>query len=225
MKPLDYLHLQMALEGKGVSLENILIPAPPVTDTFPLILLGQTADGQKVVYFNELLPRNLREQIVTLAPKDLFASVMTLYPVLKANGIQPQTGHYRTYIFPEVETIPQEVQRLAPNDAGLKTFGFSGFANPVYVMERDGKVVSACVSVRQNAQCAESWVMTAPEHRGQGLAAQVVTAWAYEARQQGLVPFYSHALENTASARVASKLGLIPVFEEISIDDMSDSNS
>ena len=67
--------------------------------------------------------------------------------------------------------------------------------------------------------------MTAPQYRRQGLAAQVVTAWAYEATQQGLVPFYSHALENAASAGVASKLGLIPMFEEINIDDATGSNS
>jgi len=33
----------------------------------------------------------------------------------------------------------------------------------------------------------------------------------------GKVPFYSHKVENVASASLARKLGLQPVFEEISI--------
>jgi hypothetical protein len=36
--------------------------------------------------------------------------------------------------------------------------------------------------------------------------------------QAKLVPFYSHKLENIASAGLANKLGLIPIFEEIVIE-------
>ena len=103
------------------------------------------------------------------------------------------------------------------HDPKIKTFGFDGFAENVYAIEQDDNIVSACVSTRENEQCAEAWVYTDPAFRNQGLAQRVVNAWAGSLIAVGKVPFYSHNIENTASATLASKLGLLPVFEEIAI--------
>jgi predicted GNAT family acetyltransferase len=104
------------------------------------------------------------------------------------------------------------------DDPKIKSFGFDQLADKVYAVEQDGVILSACVSVRQNAKCAESWVFTASEHRGRGLAQLAVTAWAKNVMQDGIIPFCSHKIDNTASANLANKLRLIPVFEEIGIE-------
>jgi hypothetical protein len=50
---------------------------------------------------------------------------------------------------------------------------------------------------------------------------QVVRAWARSLLEAGKVPFYSHKIENRASANLARRLGLQPVFEEIAIEPAS----
>ncbi len=104
------------------------------------------------------------------------------------------------------------------DDPRIQNFGFDQLADQVYAVEQADVILSACVSVRQNAKCAEAWVFTACEQRGRGLAQLAVAAWAKHVMQDGIVPFYSHKIDNTASAHLANKLGLIPVFEEIGIE-------
>ncbi len=84
----------------------------------------------------------------------------------------------------------------------------------VYAIESQGQIISACTSSRQDAACAEAWVVTDSGHRRRGLAKRAVTAWAGELLRHGLIPFYSHAIENDASTGLARSLGLIPVFNE-----------
>jgi predicted GNAT family acetyltransferase len=72
--------------------------------------------------------------------------------------------------------------------------------------------------VREDEFCAESWVITAPEQRGKGLATAAVSLWAAETLKTEKIPFYSHALTNIPSARLAGKLGLIPIFEEVVLE-------
>jgi predicted GNAT family acetyltransferase len=63
-------------------------------------------------------------------------------------------------------------------------------------------------------------VLTAPEQRGQGLALQVVSAWASSVLRDGKIPFYSHAVENIASYKVAVKLGLVHLFDETVLEQV-----
>ena len=100
-----------------------------------------------------------------------------LLDVLKKYGVQSDVGHYKTYVFPSIPGIDRDVHCLSKNDQKVKTFGFDGFAEQVYVIEREGRVVSACVSTRENEKCGEAWVFTAPEYRHQGFQ-KVVNAWA-----------------------------------------------
>jgi predicted GNAT family acetyltransferase len=73
------------------------------------------------------------------------------------------------------------------------------------------------MSVRENDQCGEAWVYTDPAYRQLGFARQAVCAWAQKMLSAGKVPFYSHKIGNLASANLAKRLELQPVFEEISI--------
>ena len=141
--------------------------------------------------------------------------------MLDSHHIQPDTGHYKTYLFPPGIAADPEVTCLSKHDPKIRASGFHGFAEQAYAIERDGKIVSACVSVREDKNCGEAWVYTASGYRGKGLAKKVVSAWAHGLMCVGKVPFYSHKIDNVPSTRLAEALQLQPIFEEISITKRS----
>lgn len=221
MESLAYLHLQMRLEGLGLTQHNLLAALQPNGNDPPLVLLAQIPDGQTVTYVSQALPRELQEELGTRLNEVRFPDVEVILNLLRAYEIQPQVEHSKTYVFPEryAEAEVSGVKCWPKDDPRIEDFGFTGFADQVYAVEAGGAILSACVSVRQNTECAEAWLFTAAEHRRKGLAHLVVTAWAKDMMKAKLIPFYSHKLENIASARLANKLGLIPVFEEIVIEE------
>src|SRR4030095_15359627 len=123
------------------------------------------------------------------------------------------------YIFPDAYMTfrDEAAKRYSKHDPKVKIFGFDSFAESVYAIERNDKIVSACVSTRENSFCGEAWVYTDSEYRHQGLAQKVISAWAMNLISAGKVPFYSHKIQNNASANLAKRLGLHAVFEEIVI--------
>lgn len=80
---------------------------------------------------------------------------------------------------------------------------------PVMGIVRDKAAISVCFSARWGDAAAEAGVETAEAARGHGLAPRVVAAWAAAVREAGHVPLYSTSWSNSASRRVAAKLGLI----------------
>ena len=114
-----------------------------------------------------------------------------------------------------------EVKLYSKTDPKIQAFGFDGFTEQVHAIERDGGVVSACVSTRENAHCGEAWVFTDPSCRHQGLAQKVVSAWAKSLLSVNKVPFYSHKMDNIESTKLAKMLNLESVFEEITISRMN----
>lgn len=218
MRPLDYLHLQVRLEGMKVIDECLLrqVQVVPGEDV-PMLLIAQPVDARLVVYYDEAISSDLQQELSVHAPEIEFPQVDPLLEILKSHHIATQVGHYKTYVFHSQPENQSGVISLSKNDPAVKAFGFDRFAESVYAITKDGGVMSACVSARENEQCGEAWVYTSPEHRHQGLAQNVVNVWARSLMDAGKVPFYSHRIENTASANLAAKLGLQPVFEEIVI--------
>ena len=220
MNPLDYLRLQLRLEGREIIGDNLLKQVEVVPDEeMPLFLIAQLADENLVAYFDEESPTELREALQTRLSNFSFPNIDTFSPFLQSRNISFEVGHYKTYIFPEryASFKNEAVARLSKHHSKVQDFGFDGFAESVFAIERDNKIVSACVSTRENNFCGEAWVYTDPEYRSQGFAQKVVGAWAASLLSAGKIPFYSHKTGNTASARLASKLKLQPVLEEISI--------
>ena len=79
---------------------------------------------------------------------------------------------------------------------------------PLTVATEDGVAVSICHSPASSERASEAGVFTIEAARGRGYAADVVTSWARVLRAAGHLPMYSTTWENTASRRVAEKLGL-----------------
>lgn len=186
-------------------------------EELPMLLIAQLADPGLVVYYDEAMPAGMEQALSVHAPEIDFPQLGPLLQVLKSQDIDPQVGHYKTYMFPSQPDVQNDVICIAKNDPAIRAFGFDGFAEHVYAIQKNDAVVSACVSARENAECGEAWVYTSPDHRHQGLAQKVVNAWAGSLIDAGKIPLYSHKIENSASANLAARLGLQPVFEEITL--------
>lgn len=222
MDPLAYLHLQMRLEGKEVVRGCLMRRVEAVPgEGMPLLLVAQLANAGVVVYYDENAPPELRKDLAANVSDLEFPQIAAMLNVLQAKNIQLEVGHYRTYIVASQPAEDPGVGRFSKHDPNVEAFGFDGFAETVYAIHHKGSLASACVSTRENRECGEAWVYTAPEHRHRGFARRVVNAWARSLMAAGKVPFYSHRIENDASASLARKLGLQPVFEEIAITQIS----
>jgi hypothetical protein len=223
MDSLGYLHLQMQLEGIALTDQQLLWRLPIAEEDPPLVLIAYLASGKLMTYLSTGLSAGLQTMLSTSSRAFTFPQVDPLLQVLRSYGLQPQFGHYKTYRFPTrfASVADSSVKDYSTHDAQIRAFGFDGLGEPVYAVALDGKIVSACVSVRENTHCGEAWVSTAPAYQQRGLAQRVVSVWAADLINRGKIPFYSHKLDNRASARLAAHLGLEPVFEEISIRSVS----
>jgi RimJ/RimL family protein N-acetyltransferase len=220
---LEYLHVQMRLEGLGLNRDGSIVSFGPASDDHPLVIIAQTTDGRTITYLHERLPIELRDRLSARKSQISFPDVDAWLDLFDLDRRRYKVGHSKTYVFPRrsIEADASRVTRFLGDDPKIKCFGFDKLADEVYAVEYNGVIMSACISIRQNADSAESWVFTKPEYRRRGLARLVVTAWAKNAIQKSIIPFYSHEIDNTASAGLASKLELIPVFEEIGIEGVT----
>jgi GNAT acetyltransferase-like protein len=218
MDPLSYLHLQMRLEGKALVGKRFMRQVEAVPgEEMPLLLIAQLADKELVTYYDEAIATHLGGELAKIFLEIQFPEIDSLLNLLRLRDISFEVGHYKTYVFPARPVRDTEVICFTKQDPKVKAFGFDGFGEGIYALEQDGHIVSACVSARENDRCGEAWVYTDVEHRHRGFALKVVNAWAGSLIENGKVPFYSHKLENAASASLARKLGLQPAFEEITI--------
>ena len=220
MQPIDFLHLQMKLEGISLDQDHRLIPIYPDPEEFPLFLYAQLNNGKTVSHFATSLPTKLQTDLEEQIPRVQFPNIQDVIALFEQYNIPGKAGYFKTYRFPDryQDVIKDDARPYSKNDSRIQAFGFGGLADTVYAVERDGAIVSACVSSRQDVSSVEAWVLTLPEQRGKGFGAAVVSRWATEVFRAGLVPFYSHKIDNIPSARLANRLGLIPVFEEIVLE-------
>jgi hypothetical protein len=187
-------------------------------EEMPLIVIAQLADKQLFAYYDECMQPELQTELEKQIQDIVFPAIDSILDFLKTQNIPFDIGHYKTYIFPaHAANAINDVKCRSKQDSLVQTFGFGDFAEQVYAIERDGRIVSACVSTRENGHCGEAWVYTDPAYRRLGLAQQVVGMWAQQITELGKVPFYSHKIDNIPSATLAKRLELQPVFEEIVI--------
>lgn len=220
MNPLEYLHLQLRLEGKEVINGNLLRQVEDVPDEdMPLMAIPSLTSDKLVFYYDEALLPEIRAELDRQIQVLQFPNIDPVIEILETRTMRVEVGHYKTYKFPEryKDLNIAEVIPYSGTDPKIQAFNFGDFTAKVHAIEQAGKTVSACVSAKENNRCGEAWVYTDPEHRHQGLARKVVSAWAASLFTEGKVPFYSHKIQNIASAHLAKQLELEPLFEEIVI--------
>ena len=98
MNPLDYLHLQMRLEGKEIFQEGLVRQVEVVPgEELPLMLLAKLRDGFVVAYYHESIPSDLQKELAHGICDIEFPKVDALLNILKHHTIGFEIGHYRTY--------------------------------------------------------------------------------------------------------------------------------
>ena len=216
MDLLHYLHMQLRLEGKSPVGSDRLRQVEIVPDEeIPLMVIAQLADKQITVYYDEALPSELHSELAKQIQDFIFPRIDPLITFMQSRNISFEVEHYKTYIFPEKYSSFKDVKvkHYSKHDPEIQGFD----AERVHAIEWKNKIVSTCVSSRENESCSEAWVYTIPNFRNRGYAGRVVSAWAQSLISAGKVPFYSHKIQNKASANLAKRLALQPVFEEIVI--------
>lgn len=91
-------------------------------------------------------------------------------------------------------------------DLGFKDI--SEFWAPWCVISKDGEISSIAFAARLSSSGCELGVATAPRFRGRGHAGAVTAEWTNYPSLGSRELFYSTHRTNTASQRVAEKLGL-----------------
>lgn len=224
MNPMDYLRIQLRLEGKEVVHGNLLRQVEVVPDEeLPLVAIASLSSNELVLYYDEALPSELHDELDLQIPELSFPNPDPIINVLQSHNFKLDVGHYKTYAFPAhyKDIKVDEVKLYFRTDPKIQIFDFGGFTEQVHAIERDGKIVSACVSAKENDHCGEAWVLTEENYRHQGFAQKVVSLWARDLMLAGKVPLYSHKITNTGSAKLAKRLELEPVFEEITISPVA----
>src|SRR5512143_1951461 len=218
MKPIRYLLCQLELEGIRIVGDRLIRRVSAEAADFPLMLLADTCDGQRLVCVDDQLPAYVRT--VLLESKPQLARIEMALRILEASGILATATEYKTYVFPEqlAYQTTEPVRCLHSEDPKVIAFGMGRLPGPVFAIENGAAILSACASSRQNHRCAEAWVMAHPEHRRKGYGRKVVAAWALALQAQGILPFYSHDTQNLESALLAESLELREVFTETVID-------
>jgi len=131
-------------------------------------------------------------------------------------------GHYVTYVFNKLDDFNEENTIIIPNsdDIRIKEFekSFYKVFPKSYAVLNNDKVISCCVSARENDEAGEAWILTLLDYRRKGYGSTAVKLWAKDLMDNNKIPFYSHEVHNISSRKLAKSLGLKKVFEIISYE-------
>jgi hypothetical protein len=226
---LDLLRMQIdALYTHDAKGRLLSINEHNAFDPAPRFFLGCTAHGNlwRIRYD---IPADLAAELERLAAaeplladgeppryRDQYADLLKQHAPVSAIEAGP------AYILPDLDPSTSAVI-ITPQNANVLeanypyTLSTLKERSPVTVMVADGVAVAACYCARITSQVAEAGVHTEETHRGQGYAEEIVRAWTGAVRVSGRLPLYSTSWDNTASQRVAAKLGAVQYAEDFSI--------
>lgn len=209
----EIVQCYMAMDGAGITPDGLLISLnETIADELPRLLVLHHEQGYSLFSRNNLLAQ-LVDALMRLSPEFALRDHERIKAILAADSPYSEVWTGQSYTFPtlKAEDYPPGVLRLseaqreliAKYDPNLKPTQVTACA--IFI---DGQIVSACISSRENAVGAGSWVQTLPAYRRRGYARLVTTAWAFHHQQDGKFPFYSHHSDNLASQALAQSLGL-----------------
>ena len=207
------IRLQMELECIGLDSEGLMVRIPgPDPDEIARFRVAQHAGGY-TLHFRHDVPRHVREDLAALPPEVAVQDQERVKAILSAHAPCEDAWVGQSYVFPEIlspSDYPDAVRLTRAHQGLLDAYhpGADAERRRMYAVITAGRIVSTCVSVRENRTAAEAYVFTDPAFRGRGYAGQVTAAWAHGLQREGKVPFYSHKQDNRASQAVARSLGL-----------------
>ena len=152
--------------------------------------------GGHTLIVRDGLPAGLRADLQALDPQHALAEPQMVASILERHGHCEAVYARTVYVFTQV-----------PDVRGPVATGRAG----CWYVEVDGQVASEARSAAENELAASVRADTLPAFRGRGLAGIVVAAWVQQMLGAGRTPFYTHAIDNPASAALARKLGAIEI--------------
>jgi GNAT superfamily N-acetyltransferase len=217
MDVVELIQTQLALERIRLNREGLLVRIPgPRPDDIARVYVYRHQDGY-ALYLRHDLPVPIRERIQVLGPEVAFCDGEAVKSLLAKDGPCKNVFQGQTYLFPDTPGSDQfpDAVRLTEHQWPLVEAYHPGMNVTdwtTYAVIRDGRIVSACTSAREDERAGEAYVYTVPAYRGKGYGRQVTAAWAHHLRGLGKIAFFSHAWENPVSRAVALSLGLRPCF-------------
>jgi hypothetical protein len=216
----DLLAIQLTLECIGMDKDGLLVRIPgPYPDGIPRFYVAEFSGG-RAMYCSRDMPPTIRPALLALpferARDDYRAVCSLLDQHASCDGVWAGAS----YTFPGDFPSPDDdaVVRLDASDRALiERFDpeLLAFPPPVYALLVDGAIVAACVSSRENAQAGEAWVQTHPAYRRRGYGRRATAAWGAGLVRQGKIAYYSHRVDNAASAAIARGLGLAHYLSDV----------
>jgi hypothetical protein len=209
----ELIETQLELECIGVTSDRLLVRLPgPNPDGISRFYITRH-DGGYTAYFRYDLPRHIRERLEALPQDRAFNDHETVKRILGKDAPCESMWIGKSYVFPDTLTTDDYLDATQLDETHQTLIEqydakMSVHHRAVYAIIVDGRIVSTCESLRENAVSAEAWTRTLPAYRRCGYA-QVTAAWAHNLHKQGKIPFYSHLWDNLDSQAVAQSLGLI----------------
>lgn len=227
--PLDrHVHVLFNLDGQG---RITRVNEPDPEEGPPLVFIARGKTEHRIVFRNDApegLVTAMQKEVAKLGPwnggQSAGSEILALRHIVERWQPVTDVTHGIAFSFPERMAASKcdgiMVINLQNRELLAKNFPYThenlDTRSPVAGVLRDGAIVAACYSARRRADAAEAGVDTIAAHRGQGFATAVVSEWAAAVRGIGVVPLYSTAWDNTASMRLAVRLGLVSYAETIS---------
>ena len=210
----DLIKAQLRLECTGLNDQGLLVRIDGPDPDEIVRYYVYRRDGGYERFFRHDVPAAIRAQILALPADSAFVAPEAIEYLLSRH--QPSEGYTLGVSYLGLPMISptdfSDVVRLTESDRSLIDHFDSELRasadRPVHAIVVDGRIVSACVSSRQNDEAGEAWVRTQPAFRRRGYARQVTASWAHHLTRQGKLAFYSHRIDNAASRSVAQSLGL-----------------
>jgi len=220
---LELMHLQAAaLYSHDAEGRLLRVNEPDPNQPAPRFFLARSAHGNlwRTRYD---LPPELAAELARLAASEPVVADLPPFPLHQGGYVAlleqyaPVTRIYAgpAYWLPELAPSSRTVTITPQNEEALlrthiaEMIGQPSEHAPIVVVVEDGVAVAGCVTARTTDKVAEAGVLTVKSYRGRGYAAEVVRGWAAQVRASRRLPLYSTWWENTASQRVAAKLGAV----------------
>jgi hypothetical protein len=185
----------------------------------PRFFLGRTIDGQTVRRYRHDLSASLVDRLELLSAGEIPAGAFEEKPkhfdeYLAILGAETFAMGPCFSIPPQAAPSMLVVRITRDNIGNYSCEGFEWLVSEIDVVQpcvaliHDGRIVSQCRSVRISPQVHEAGLETLESFRGRGYASAVTAGWALAVRETGALPLYSTSWKNTASQKVARKMGL-----------------
>ncbi|MCF7794015.1 MAG: GNAT family N-acetyltransferase [Candidatus Cloacimonetes bacterium] len=229
INPKPCFHAQIGLEGLQIVNGNRIVKIH--TDHFD-IEKNENAKPPKIIavnfgkeiniFYSDKMPNSLVANLEKLEKHSFLDEQEKVIEILKRNKQFNEAGHYIAYIFPSDIQVDTENTKIfiGSEDEAIKQFDPTFYKKYpiVYATIQNDEIAACCVSSRENNKAGEAWIFTLPKYRKQGFGLKAVQLWASELQKQGKIPLYTHEISNIASQKLAEKLDLIKVLENVSYE-------